>query len=470
MAQYEKNTKEFYEELNGVCRPERLLEIAKRGIFLLEPLFRYERIREHEYVVYISALARQYFMICNEKQYMAFLKNINNVKIFNEFVELSRFDYCRLVIINEFFLSRLMEETNEFLLMTILESYDTNYLLRFLNKFEYIPDPIYSLFNKKDKSTFFDFINFFYFGVNSCLFSYEPTTLKRLDKTNFQEMATMIGKSGYDIQMLNYLVELLEYHHQILPVSDISFFRVPLNFPVNALQYYTHKIYQSNLLQFQYSNKYVEKFFNTVFTDTYFNRVLTWEQRNSNLFFFCNKDSNMFKRYDIDISNFSGSYTIENQEEYQFQKELRRISNHLDTMEINEKEEEKEENIDEDDEIQILNQYDKIDQLLKNPETIFSLREDLEKLSDPILKLNLTYICYIISLIHHQLNDFIIMLFTKILNETFRVHYKKQKLYLYCDFNSEQEMKLCQILNNIPHDIFRSYFLFKEKNVNYILK
>jgi len=44
MSKYsEENTKDFYKELNGECNPEKLLNIAEQGIFLKEPLFKYEK-------------------------------------------------------------------------------------------------------------------------------------------------------------------------------------------------------------------------------------------------------------------------------------------------------------------------------------------------------------------------------------------------------------------------------------------
>jgi len=40
MTVYEKNTDEFYKELNGNCYPEKLLEIARKGVYLYEPMIK----------------------------------------------------------------------------------------------------------------------------------------------------------------------------------------------------------------------------------------------------------------------------------------------------------------------------------------------------------------------------------------------------------------------------------------------
>ncbi|KAG4082871.1 hypothetical protein H8356DRAFT_1351908 [Neocallimastix lanati (nom. inval.)] len=57
---YEENTKDFYNELNGECDPEKLLYIAKQGIFLKEPLFKYKKIKNHEFVVDISVINEKF--------------------------------------------------------------------------------------------------------------------------------------------------------------------------------------------------------------------------------------------------------------------------------------------------------------------------------------------------------------------------------------------------------------------------
>jgi len=66
---FEENTDEFYKELNGNFDPDKLLEIARHGMYLYEPLFKYEKIKNHVNVVDISIMAGQYFMVNNDEQY-----------------------------------------------------------------------------------------------------------------------------------------------------------------------------------------------------------------------------------------------------------------------------------------------------------------------------------------------------------------------------------------------------------------
>ncbi|KAG4082197.1 hypothetical protein H8356DRAFT_970252, partial [Neocallimastix lanati (nom. inval.)] len=67
--------------LNSECDPEKLLYIAKKGIFLDEPLLKYEKIKNHEYVVDISIMGKQFYTINNKKQYNRLKFWYNEIKI-----------------------------------------------------------------------------------------------------------------------------------------------------------------------------------------------------------------------------------------------------------------------------------------------------------------------------------------------------------------------------------------------------
>jgi hypothetical protein len=66
----ENNTELFFKELKSkTCNPEILYNLSLKGIYLYKPLYLYKRIKYHEYVVDISLMNKQYFIVCNEKQY-----------------------------------------------------------------------------------------------------------------------------------------------------------------------------------------------------------------------------------------------------------------------------------------------------------------------------------------------------------------------------------------------------------------
>jgi len=105
----DEDIKAFYDEYNTICNPERLLEIAKRGILLYEPL---NPLRlAHPYLVDISVLAHQNYMITNIDQYNRMKKLVvseqykdqyNNSMVFN------------LLIINKTFIDFYIYD-NEFI-------------------------------------------------------------------------------------------------------------------------------------------------------------------------------------------------------------------------------------------------------------------------------------------------------------------------------------------------------------------
>jgi len=70
------NTRAFYKEYENKCRPNKLLNISKRGIELYEPLNSYKI--SHSNLIDISLITKQLFVITNLNQYRAFIKNIKD--------------------------------------------------------------------------------------------------------------------------------------------------------------------------------------------------------------------------------------------------------------------------------------------------------------------------------------------------------------------------------------------------------
>jgi len=68
MNEIEKNTEDFYNELNNECNIGKLKDIAKNKIFLYEPLFIYGKIKYEKFVITLSVESHQSFMIYNIEQ------------------------------------------------------------------------------------------------------------------------------------------------------------------------------------------------------------------------------------------------------------------------------------------------------------------------------------------------------------------------------------------------------------------
>jgi len=126
---FEENTKDFYDELNGECDPKRLLYIAEKGIFLKEPLFKYDKIKDNEYVVDISVISDQFFLINNNKQYNRlkyFFKEDRYIYDKYRHLTPSCNDYFSLIIINKYFIEKLLYEKDENFLNEVISTRENN--------------------------------------------------------------------------------------------------------------------------------------------------------------------------------------------------------------------------------------------------------------------------------------------------------------------------------------------------------
>jgi len=95
----DEDIKNFYDEYNTICNPTKLLEIAKRGILLYEPLDS-DKLG-HPYLVDISVLAHQNFMVSNIDHYNRFKTLIVHNQYNDEYIHSSIFN---LLIINKTFI------------------------------------------------------------------------------------------------------------------------------------------------------------------------------------------------------------------------------------------------------------------------------------------------------------------------------------------------------------------------------
>ncbi|ORX80980.1 hypothetical protein BCR32DRAFT_327501 [Anaeromyces robustus] len=105
----DEDIKAFYDEYNNNCNPIKLLEIAKRGILLYEPLNSLRLV--HPYLVDISVLAHQNYIITNIDQYNRFKTLFLSGQYQDEFNHSLVFN---LLIINKTFIDFYIND-NEFI-------------------------------------------------------------------------------------------------------------------------------------------------------------------------------------------------------------------------------------------------------------------------------------------------------------------------------------------------------------------
>jgi len=126
MLNIHDNTHLFYEEFDGNCNQEKLLKIARNGIYLYKSLSYFDKTKYHKNTVEINILAGEEFIIYNNKQYNKFkclyfkknslkilFKNCPRPPIHSRFgfssID-SKEDYLKLIIINEFFIKKFIHD------------------------------------------------------------------------------------------------------------------------------------------------------------------------------------------------------------------------------------------------------------------------------------------------------------------------------------------------------------------------
>ncbi|ORX77900.1 hypothetical protein BCR32DRAFT_282771 [Anaeromyces robustus] len=471
MNNLERNTELFYKELNNDCNPENLLKIAKDGIYLYEPLFNYEKIKNHVYAIEISILASQYFMINNIEQYNEFIK-ICQKETKDLTIEIVPFSskevryIFKLIIPNKFLLEQLFNEQDEIVDM-FLENFKFKVIFPFLYKYNFITAELFNLFYSKDQS-------------NPCIFEiFEFLTDN--NKVLLEKMANSVYPSYY-LKMIYFqncrdeklLKCLSETFTNINLMKCESLFRVPLAIPYRISKKYVKKIFLPNKSYIKCDDKFSEEFINDVFNDDIIRWLIKYNKLNENYLkqfkrhnFVINKNFN-YKlidnpKYEKNINDNNSIQSKSNfcyclVDEYIKLKEpekcghLNKYYTNLATCFGYDIENLYELNF----VTNCLNNNDEISKILNDPDYIFNSKFDTNNATEYFL-IRLTYI---ISLIHNKGNTFLIKLLlknffhAKFLNNRIRHYIFK---YGRGDEGIEDEEYLIALLKNTPNKTFNSY-------------
>eukprot|EP00833_Pecoramyces_ruminatium_P007245 jgi/Orpsp1_1/1181277/evm.model.c7180000076581.1 len=267
MTAIEKNTELFYNELNNRCDPDTLLNLAKKGIFLYEPLHKCDKIKNHEYVVDISLYSRQYFFILNQKKYKRLIECLENYELYNIFSYYNnKYSIIKLIIINDFFLKELLNEQNNLLIEDIIDGFEINYLLRYLYKFNIISSEMYYLFNiNQVPNSLYEFMNYFYYNEENHIFN---SNINECNLDRFYTILNLISLNGYDINMIKFCKNLFSKFNLKVPTNHIFYYKFPLNLPLDLYKKYSEKIYLKNKYIIRHENKYFENAINILMSDS----------------------------------------------------------------------------------------------------------------------------------------------------------------------------------------------------------
>jgi len=294
----EVNTSLFYEELNGNGNPDKLLEIARKGIFLYEPLFKNEKIKDHENTIEISILARQFFMINTDRQYEKFMDIISRKEEYPLFPFDSKNgtleNYFFLLIENEFFIKKLLKEKDKQRLL-LAHNIGHNNLMDNLRKYHCLREEVFYLFLEIESDTKLDIISYFYFNDTSAL---EPDYFM-----NSNSCINIVMDYGRDFNIFKFCVEKIQSLESLFP-NEGSVCRIPPFFPLNQLEKYSNAMIEPNKLKYVHEDKCCERFFNSVFTD----RMCECPERIDEFF---NTYDYVLSLYNIDKTNYK-NFTIGN--------------------------------------------------------------------------------------------------------------------------------------------------------------
>jgi len=490
---FDENTIEFYKELNGNCDPEKLLEIAQCGIYLYEPLLKYEKIKNHVYCVDISILAGQFFMVNNDEQYERFkyiVLNETNV-FFEYFTKFQKpfnmkdnYGYLKLLIPNKYFIDKFLFEKTDYDYYFYHEEYDfkqiiyssgiTQEWLFHLYKYKYISKN--------------EFINFYYTGeynytgelyinLRFFIFEYFYYGNKKylgdlIEKSNiaykYHILYTIIDRYMYDINILKYCANAIKKYNIYIKHET----RLPLNFPLHILKKYTNALFLPNKLYVVYENKRVEDFVNSIMFDEkieknklYCSREYQERYNLSENVLFCrdgriiNKNiTDPFNKYNLYENNMKKIKSININ--YNYMNFLLNENNgSINKFELTD-------NIwvfGRDSKKSILcngdkhyNNYDFFEKLLQNPNHIFEFKV-YDIMYDKDRRIILLY--YLASLFHNKIyNSFVIDFLLATVFE-YGVYLSEDKFFVNFVYTVDYYRDLFRLIDKIPHEIFKQYFI-----------
>ena len=475
MSNYEKNTDLFYEELNGECNPDTLLNIARNGIFLYEPLFNNNKLKYHENTIEISILAGQYFMIFNRKQYQKMV-DLSYIEECIMYPYLRRsYNICDLVVVNKYLIDQLMIEENEKILISITNNCWYVYLmLLYIYKHKYISTKIFHLysytFNDMIYNLKFELFEYFYFENCELLNNTIKNNNNLYKKCRFLEY--ILHNYARDVKIFKYCINKIK-KYKIIHCTD---YRVPLFFPLTFIEKYKDEFYIPNQLYITCDDKQLQKFINITFSNYYIKQLKDNGCRSKE------KKEYYLKKYDIDMNklnnfeitsknlNFDYIYNSENykkflkdmeksdsirydtrnnlikfvnttNEKYKYYKLknifIKKSFNNLYFVK------------------KYLNDINEIEKILEDPE--YLLKQKIEICQNELFVMLL---CCIISMVHNNYNSFIIktLLYTSYSERYF--DYINKKIIFYedsCDISHVK--KIIKLLRSTPHKIFNSYIL-----------
>ena len=436
-----------------------------------EPLFKYDKIKDHEYVVDISIINNQFFLVNNNKQY-------NRLKyffmeedyIYGKYCHLNCFlgKYSSLIIINKYFIDKLLYEKDKEFLEKVVNKSETEFYLLYLYNYSYIYTKVFILFfsDTYDRAVVpdmtFEIFKYFYSNTHKHLLE----DLIKVNEDKIEDiLIEILDVYGKDINILNYCLDKIKQYN--LKIKDIRGYRVPMNHCFEILKYYSDKLCAKNNLYLKCEDKYAEEFINITFADSCLKNFDYLNETFQNCF--SNKYNIDFykvdKNFEIIVKNTINTDKISTRKtEYiydiqsklvniidpQYNGKLSYINSYvLIPGDINFNFFKK-----------FLNSYKKIDRILKDPNHILNLNIDINNYTDCLI----IKLCYLASIIHNNYSKFLIYVLIYYDQYWHGICYIDNKIEFrdsYCKYTKPYYIrKIFKLLMNTPHKLFNNYFFY----------
>ena len=368
----------------------------------------------------------------------------------------------------------MKEKDDDFLICLIVNKCYVNFFLLYLYNYSYIYTKVFVLFFS-DPLEFsalanisFEIFKYFYSNVHKHLLDnyIDMNVNSRITIKNIIEY--MIRHQGRDITILNYCSNIIKKYNIIIRRYS-SYVKLPFIYSINSLKYFSSKIYKKNSLYFKCDNNYVSEFVNSVFTNE---GLISLEDVK------LSENNDLIMKYGINLNKILyyeiiGDKSIDDTEDdiveggmnciYNTNEQLIKIIDPQYSGKKNyyfsDADLYKNINIKSLRSIKnFLTNYKKVDRILKDPNYILNL--DIE--INSYYELFVIKMCYIVSLIYNNSSRFIIHVLMYYENKVFGNELRNNKIVLNDSYsNSKYIRKIYKLLVNTPHELFNSYFIYK---------
>ena len=238
-----------------------------------------KKIKDHEYVVDISIMSKQFFMINNKKQYnrLKFWYKKGNISV-KKYEYIHLFEIFMYIIGNKYLIENLLKENDDEFLISVIRYKRNNFYLFYLYNYSYIYTKLLVLFYiGEDKNVFpnfeFEIFKYFYSNVHKYLLD-NFVELNKDKRTVITIVRNLVRNYGKDINILNYCSSIINKYNlkNIIP-TDLKYVRLQFLHSLKYMEYFSKELHPQNSLYLKCDNQYISTFINKFLTYFWYNII-----------------------------------------------------------------------------------------------------------------------------------------------------------------------------------------------------